>query len=1101
MDPLTFQLLGDIADRSPLTLWSVGSVEVFSSLFSSSIELIQRGSYTLKQLEGLLHALLQVGIAHEKAKRIMSSQSASRDQIEQVLMAQFEEKSSTVDASSASALIGKMFLPTILEGLTAAGNPLPTTQIDILSSCMSHLSTCSIQCPSMLAGDDSSLTCLLRTCMHFAQLNNQGNEDISFLKLSALDVLATITNVPQIKRMILKPSSKSPKCVMQGGGDGKSPMLKFLIQGNDESSDQKGVLYVCAELAITGVDDDEENWAEDPASVYDTEASWEDDYAALHAESLLESFVENLGGAATLQPIFQLVDILLGSPSWQNQRAVLSILERCLAAAPATFIPHIGSTVDVTLRLIKSSSNRVQYQALQLLGALCYANTVESEDHPMPSQPILVRENYGDKILEAAAHLIQSPCTKVASHACLTVVSYCRGGNGQPDCMIPLEKNLILSYVGSLLEALKVPLSVDMSQQGLNEGKLTVLIRAIGAIACLADASGEEFLPHYGIMVGLKATMKACPNVRTHELSVLRGAAIEAASIVGQSTSGPDGENASLYAKDASEIMEFATSLLNSEQTDIVPMDQLFAACARIAAVMKSQYVPFMPSILPHILKRATEKLEVSITDSEDNNKQETTERDDEGYNINIPGMGLKKIKINTTQLEEKANSARAIYEHARSLGTEFGPYVAPSADAFLPLLQNEYSGEVRSTSAQALCQIFKASCLAAKEGNGAQSLAPTLLPQLAKALAKQLSQESDDDELENRYAIADALSEVLYDAYTHKMPSGMRVAQISALDAREIVSHVMILIAGCLARRSRLITEMTTDVVDEDELARCEEKLNSEQELLTHLVDTVGYQLKSLGQTFTPIFSQLVAKPLGKLLTSSGTRDDRARLSATCLFDDCVEHCGPEAANNYAPQLLQGIVESLGDPGSDTDLKRASVYGLSQIARNAPNTLSSRLGQDLLHQIFNFCNAPKSDADDAALFENAVSCMASLVLFKGAPLFETISDKGILTKSFLAGLPLEEDFDEAIICHEGLCDMVEMGLININTDYNDLIRIIGGVLSIVAEGYEVASASTCSRLLSIIDRIQQSVDGNSIQRTFSQLDPSAQEALVAAMQ
>eukprot|EP00985_Skeletonema_marinoi_P027946 scaffold23596_cov208-Skeletonema_marinoi.AAC.4 len=1077
MDPMTFQLLGDIADRSPLTLWSVGSAE----------------------LEASMGALLQVGIAHEKAQRIMSS-SSSKDQMEQALMAQFDEKSTTVDASSPSAIIGKHFLPTMLEALTIFGNSLSSNQVDVMSSCMSHLSTCSIQCPSMMAGDDTSLTCLLRTCMKFAQINSQGDEDITFLKLSALDVLATITSVPQIKRLILKPIGTSPRCVMQGGGSEKSPLLKFLIQGNDDV-DQKGVLYVCAELAITGVDQDEENWSEDPASVYDTESSWEDDHTALYAESLLETFVENLGGASTLQSIFQLVDILLASPSWQNQRAVLSILERCLAAAPATFVPHVGSTVDVALRLIQSSSKRVQYQALQLLGALCCANTVESDEQPAATQPILVRENYGDKILEAIAHLIQSPCTKVASHACLTVVSYCRGGNGQGDCMIPIEKDLIVPFVGSLLEALKLPLSVDMSQQGVSEGSLTVLIRAIGATACLADASGEAFLPHYGIMGGLTATMKACPNVRTHEMAMLRGAAIEAASIVGQAVAGPDGEQVSLYANDASEIMEFATSLLSSGQTDVVPIDQLFAACARIAAVMGSQYVPFMPSILPHILKRATEKLEVSITDSEDSSNK-SNEDDDGGYSINIPGMGLKKIKISTTQLEEKANSARAIYEHARSLGKDFGPYAEASADAFLPLLHNEYSGDVRSTSAQALCQIFKAACLSASAGSVAQALPQNLLPVLAKALAKQLSQESDEDELEIRFAIADALSEVMYDAFTHKDANGVRVAQISVLDAREIVGHVMILIAGCLTRRSKLIAEMTTDVVDNDELARCDEKLHSEQELLTHLVDSVGYQLKSLGASFIPIFSQLVAKPLGKLLTSTGTRDGRARLSATCLFDDCVEHCGPQAASTYAPQLLQGVVESLNDPESDAELIQAAVYGLAQISRNAPNALSARLGQDLLMKIYNLCsNTSKSEADDSALFENAVSCMGSLALFKGAPLFDSIPDKGTLSKSFLAGLPLEEDFDEAKVCHDGLCDMVDMGLVDIKAEYNDLLRIIGDILSFVAEGDEVASESTCARLLGIIDQIQQTVDANTIQAAFARLDPNAQQALVSAMQ
>ena len=89
-----------------------------------------------------------------------------------------------------------------------------------------------------------------------------------------------------------------------------SPLLQFLIQGN-AGGEQKGVLYLCTELAVSGVDNNEQAWSTNPVKVYDTESSWEDDHTALHTESLVELFVENLGGASTLPAVFQLVDQLL----------------------------------------------------------------------------------------------------------------------------------------------------------------------------------------------------------------------------------------------------------------------------------------------------------------------------------------------------------------------------------------------------------------------------------------------------------------------------------------------------------------------------------------------------------------------------------------------------------------------------------------------------------------------------------------------------------------------------------------------------------------------------------------------------------------------
>lgn len=505
----------------------------------------------------------------------------------------------------------------------------------------------------------------------------------------------------------------------------------------------------------------------------------------------------------------------------------------------------------------------------------------------------------------------------------------------------------------------------------------------------------------------------------THEMAMLRGAAIEAASIIGQAVAGPEGENVSIFVtSDASEIMSLATLLLDSGNADIIPMDQLLAACARIAAVMGSQYLHYMPSVLPHILQRATEKLEVSIMeDAED----EDDDPDDEGVSVNIPGMGAKKVKINTTQLEEKAKAARALYEHARALGKEFAPFVEASATAFLPLLHCEFSADVCSTSAQALSQIFKAACLSAAandHSNNAQGPAQTLLPLLARALTKQLSEEVDEDDIENRYAIADALSEVMWDAFTHKAGNGDRVAQITVADAREIVQCLMSLMSMCLSQRSTLLSEMADYSFDSDEIARCDERARAGSEYLTHLVDSVGYQLKSLGESFAPIFAESVAGRLGQYL--EGSCDNVARLAAVCLFDDCIEHCGSAAATTYAPQLLKGIMLALdgSSMNEDVELKQAAVYGVAQLARHAPNSIPPMQGQEVLRKVYDIAKevetVSKEDLEHVLLVENAVSSLGSLALLRGSPLADSVADKGALMNVFLRGLPIEEDFDEA---------------------------------------------------------------------------------------
>eukprot|EP00957_Ditylum_brightwellii_P157050 11952417-Ditylum_brightwellii.AAC.1 len=103
----------------------------------------------------------------------------------------------------------------------------------------------------------------------------------------------------------------------------------------------------------------------------------------MYAESLIESFLHNLGGSNTLPAVLPLVETLLGNASnsdvWQQKRAALSILERCLLAAPVAFTAHIPVAIETALSLSAHPSPRVQFQSLQLLGALCIADTIDED--------------------------------------------------------------------------------------------------------------------------------------------------------------------------------------------------------------------------------------------------------------------------------------------------------------------------------------------------------------------------------------------------------------------------------------------------------------------------------------------------------------------------------------------------------------------------------------------------------------------------------------------------------------------------------------------------------------------------------------------------
>ena len=1080
-DPTSLLLLADLAERSPVTLWRSSGTngEALAALFQGVLSALAQASSSsssnnitavAEKVEASLEAIVQVAIASDVAT---SDDGSNNGDLARAIRTHGSSAGDVkVNPSSPASHLGRATLPSILGMIGGDGT---NTDAEAQRRCMQKLSHAATHCPSLLAGDLQTLTCLIQICLGVAQRGTSSDaaadddDEAQTASLSSLEVLASLVDVADVRKKIVLTSKLA---ATTGGGD----LLRLMLLGPSATSpsDQNGVVRCCAELIINGVDDDVDSWRVDPPSLQsDAATSWEEDDAAIYAESLLESFLRNLGGGtATLPVVLPLVEALMNSAAgaangsgWRQYRAALSILERCLDAAPVTFAPHVPVAVEAALNLASNNPcERVQLQALQLLGALCNADTVEDDpaySPPANATPIQVRAVYGGRILQAASALVASPCAKVSSHACLVLVSFCRGGNGKENCGVSIKKDFLVAYLQDVLMALASgPLSLDISDPvKVSAGAVTVLVRAISAVACLADTAGEDFAPFYGnIMPGLLGCTQFGLQIDTngvraasagsaigHDFATLRGSAIESATIVGEAV-----DNESIFVPDAEKIVGIILPSLKAAETGadavstIIPMDQLLAASARIACVMGERYAQFMPAVLPHLIKRVREEAEISVVDGNDSGLEATKqdgaefdeERGTESVTFALPGVGLRKLILNTTQMQEKSQACRAIYAHASALGAAFGPFAAECIDALLPLVTFKYSSDVRSTSAQALGPVFDSACAGALAGSAARDLPMRALQSTTKALVQQLQVEDKDDD-ETVFALADALSEVLYNAYNHVNElDGKHIAQLSVDEARVTVKQVIDIMKSCLERRTSIIRTIggyDGVVPNEDESAQLYEQLMAEGRNLTPLVDSIGYTLKSLGEAFVPVFKSVVAPFFSPLLTASGTIDVRARFAAVCLFDDCVEHCGSAAASRYAPYLAEAVVEGMDDTKNegDEDLKAASIYGVAQIARHAPNSVFDGSINDVMGQLSTIIKSaegkPKDDIEDLRIIENAVSALASLALFDGAPYAKTgatkMSQRQSLLPTFLSYLPLREDPDEAKICHEGLCD------------------------------------------------------------------------------
>ena len=176
------------------------------------------------------------------------------------------QKRITIKRDSKAANIGTMCLPFVLKGLVnliqKATMIVSSTDLhyhsgdlnDNIQRIMQSISHCASTCPSLLVGgggsDETQLLSML--CQTLIAVGENSILD-PFVRLSALEALTTLSTVNDVS-WLLQNEKMAKMCLV---GDSNA----------NETSKNGGVLGVCIQLLVEGVDDDVNEWAMDPVSL------------------------------------------------------------------------------------------------------------------------------------------------------------------------------------------------------------------------------------------------------------------------------------------------------------------------------------------------------------------------------------------------------------------------------------------------------------------------------------------------------------------------------------------------------------------------------------------------------------------------------------------------------------------------------------------------------------------------------------------------------------------------------------------------------------------------------------------------------------------
>ncbi|KDQ15158.1 hypothetical protein BOTBODRAFT_158816 [Botryobasidium botryosum FD-172 SS1] len=415
-------------------------------------------------------------------------------------------------------------------------------------------------------------------------------------------------------------------------------------------------------------------------------------------EESLDRLACALGGEALLPIAFQYIPAMLASHDWMQRHAGLMAIASIAEGTHKVMEKELNKIISLVTPMFKDIHPRVRYAACQCIGQLC----TDLEE--------IVQELHYREIFAVLIPTLRDPEPRVHSHAAAAMINFCAG----------VDRETLRPYLDDIVGDLLSMLNVT--------GRRYVQEQAITTLAMVADASAEIFRKYYGtIMPNLLNVLRGA----THsDLRTLRCKVMECAGLIANAV-GTD-----MFKADAA---AFAQLLLEIQEGVTEPDDPtshyLISTWAKVCTALGPSFEPYLPYVMPPLLRSAAVKADVAIVDEDASEK--------EGWEL--IDMDGQQVGIRTATLEEKCTAFDMLLTHCATLGPKFAPYLPRTLELALPGLKFFFHDGVR----EACAMLIPVLIVCGKESG---TLTPTMLNEIFGRVVSAISCESDPSYLASLY-------------------------------------------------------------------------------------------------------------------------------------------------------------------------------------------------------------------------------------------------------------------------------------------------------------------------------------------------------------
>jgi hypothetical protein len=794
---------------------------------------------------------------------------------------------------------------------------------------------------------------------------------------------------------------------------------KLVLQIPDYVS---SVVALCCEYTLT-LDDDDKAWAEAEDEKGDGEDEGDElfDFAKEMLDELCNA--KCLGGEKVLPVLYPKLAQLMAQNDWKSTVAMLALM-----ATIAEYIEsetEVDQMVEQTLKLLVNPNMRIRHGAWG-----CIAQFAEDHEEHVP-------EKFGNACCQAFILALEDPVNRVLQRA--------------------LEGfQMVVQFIDrDLLEPACKPILEKLAARAFSAGQRPQLVcEAVTVISILAQQMEEGFGQYYQHLMPLimKALQASSGAVETRECF---GRCMECVANLGKSA------GVEVFRKDAGTVMQVMLDACKNLTDEDVATEYILTAAESICATLKAEFAPFVPTVLPIVLKKL-------VADPVDLNSGEIDldEATDTQLTITVTTTAegeQKVLGLKTTQIEDMQSALSLIKTMVDQMSESYAPHIQDTARGLLPVFDFELGEEVRDTA----FEVWGSLITVARKCKQQAVLQELLQSMMGRVL---VNMETTDDlawELTQANGMATAFK-----------AAGPGVLQDA--DITTVGTQIFKLLEESFGRRDELAKQKAEKKDDDEDDGDAQEDADSEDfnvetvdiKIRTSLLEILGAVMAHHPDGFVKLLRPQMITMLGGFLSQANPEykeeDLKLAVYVTC---DVIEHLKERAVDTW-PTLLPPMIQSV--TATDMKIAQAAAYGLALVApfQQFSSFAATAAGQ-LKLALSKLTKKKKKDKVRAlAVRDNAVSAFGLLLRHHSAAV--GAAGGAPAWKEWLGFLPCKTDEEEAQKVHELLVTLVQEQYADvIGTNYANVSQILG-ILSEIY-GTELVTKETTVKIQAIVKTLGES--------------------------